>query len=84
MRIQKFAMDSGHCIDSPFQLESVTVLLHTFTMSELDGHIHNINTRWKWMVSFTPMRVYPAVMRHCALRVGSGMDHRGGQNFGEN
>jgi len=37
MRIQKFAMDSGNWIDSPFLLESVTVLLHTFTMSALDG-----------------------------------------------
>jgi len=30
-------MKSGHGLDSPFQLDYVAVLLHTFTISSPDG-----------------------------------------------
>jgi len=37
MRIQKFPMNSGHGLDSPFQLDPVALLLHTFTISSPHG-----------------------------------------------
>jgi hypothetical protein len=44
MRIQILPMDSGHWIDSPFQLDSVAVLLHTHSRCrhqlEVNGQFH--------------------------------------------
>ena len=43
-------------------------------------YTYTVSSRWSWMVSFTPLPVYPVERRHCVHRVGGWMGDRGGQD----
>ena len=47
----------------------------------LAAHIYNVSTRWKSMISFVFLPLCLGENRHCNLRVGGWMSHRGGQKF---